>query len=207
VIDVRGLSHTYADGTQALIGVSFRVAAGEVVSLTGPMGSGKSTLLRHLNGLLRPSEGQVWIEGRDSSGLRVAQLSRRVGVAFQEPDHQLFKTSVRDEIAFAAAGRDRLELVLDWLGLRAVARRHPLDLGYSRRKLVAIAAVVAMGTPIVALDEPAAGQDRAGLETLFSLLASLRKEGRTVVFAGHTRELSEVADRRLRLDSGRLTCG
>lgn len=207
MIAVRGLSHTYADGTQALTGVSFSLAAGEVVSLTGPIGSGKSTLLRHLNGLLRPSRGQVWIEGCDSSALRVAQLSRRVAVAFQEPDHQLFKTSVRDEIAFAAAGQDRLELVLDWLGLRAVVNRHPLDLGYSRRKLVAIAAVVAMGTPIVVLDEPAAGQDRAGLQMLLSLLARLREEGRTVVFAGHRRELSDVADRRLRLDSGRLTCG
>ncbi|MDQ6898581.1 MAG: energy-coupling factor ABC transporter ATP-binding protein [Candidatus Dormibacteraeota bacterium] len=207
MIDVRGLSHTYGDGTQALTGVSFSVAAGEVVSLTGPMGSGKSTLLRHLNGLLRPSRGQVWIEGRDARTLRVAQLSRRVGIAFQEPDHQLFKTSVRDEIAFAAAGLERVELVLDWLGLRAAARRHPLDLGYSRRKLVAIAAVVAMATPIVVLDEPGASQDRAGLDRLINLLTSLRKEGRTVLFAGHRRELSEVADRGLRLDSGRLTDG
>jgi len=205
VIELSQVSYSYPDGTSALDSVTFSVRPGEVLSLAGATGSGKSTLIRHLNGLLRPSLGMVRIEGHDARRLRVAQLSRRVGVAFQEPDHQLYKTSVREEIACAAAGPGRLELVMEWLGLKAVAGRHPHDLGYARRKLVAIAAVVAMGTPIVVLDEPAVGQDRRGIEVLVSLFGHLREEGRTVLFAGHRRELPDlVADRQLHLDSGRL---
>jgi len=205
VISMDAVSHRYPDGTLALDGVTARIARGEAVAVTGPTGSGKSTLIRHLNGLLRPTTGRVLLEGVDVRGLRVAQLARRVGIAFQEPDRQLFCRSVRAEVAFGAREGASVAASLDVLGLAAVADRHPYDLGYSRRKLVAIAAVLAMDTPVVVLDEPTTGQDRAGVERLVGLMGSLRERGRTLVVVSHDqRFVRTTCDRVLRLDGGRL---
>ena len=205
MISMDAVSHRYPDGTLALDGVTARIARGEAVAVTGPTGSGKSTLIRHLNGLLRPTTGRVLLEGVDVRGLRVAQLARRVGIAFQEPDRQLFCRSVRAEVAFGAREGASVAASLDVLGLAAVADRHPYDLGYSRRKLVAIAAVLAMDTPVVVLDEPTTGQDRAGVERLVGLMGSLRERGRTLVVVSHDqRFVRTTCDRVLRLDGGRL---
>jgi energy-coupling factor transport system ATP-binding protein len=202
---MEAVSHRYPDGTLALDGVSLAIARGEAVAVTGPTGSGKSTLIRHLNGLLRPTAGRVLLEGEDIGALRVAQLARRVGIAFQEPDRQLFCRTVRAEVGFGA--RDPLAVAgaLDLLGLHGVADRHPYDLGYSRRKLVAIAAVLAMETPVVVLDEPTTGQDRAGVERLVGLMNGLQAHGRTIVVVSHDgRFVRGTCNRALRLAGGRL---
>jgi energy-coupling factor transport system ATP-binding protein len=205
VIALEAVSHRYPDGTLALDGVSVSVGAGEAVAVTGPTGSGKSTLIRHLNGLLRPTAGRVLLEGEDIRGLRVAQLARRVGIAFQEPDRQLFCRTVRAEVAFGARDAAAATGALDLLGLAGVADRHPYDIGYSRRKLVAIAAVLAMDTPVVVLDEPTTGQDRAGVERLVALMGGLRARGRTLVVVSHDeRFVRATCDRALRLVEGRL---
>jgi len=205
VIVLDAVTHRYPDGTLALHGVSLAIAAGEAVAVTGPTGSGKSTLIRHLNGLLRPTAGRVLLEGADISAMRVAQLARRVGIAFQEPDRQLFCGTVRAEVAFGARDPSAVAGALDLLGLAGVADRHPYDLGYSRRKLVAIAAVLAMETPVVVLDEPTTGQDRAGVERLVALMNGLRGRGRTIVVVSHDgRFVRETCDRAVRLAGGRL---
>jgi energy-coupling factor transport system ATP-binding protein len=205
VITLEAVSHRYPDGTLALDGVSLAIAGGEAVAVTGPTGSGKSTLIRHLNGLLRPTAGRVLLEGADISGLRVAQLARRVGIAFQEPDRQLFCRTVRAEVSFGAREPSAVAGALDLLGLTGVADSHPYDLGYSRRKLVAIAAVLAMETPVVVLDEPTTGQDRAGVERLLALMAGLRARGRTIVVVSHNGGfVRATCDRAARLLGGRL---
>jgi len=205
VITLEAVSHRYPDGTLALDGVSLAIAGCEAVAVTGPTGSGKSTLIRHLNGLLRPTAGRVLLDGADIRGLRVAQLARRVGMAFQEPDRQLFCRTVRAEVGFGARDARSAAGALDVLGLAGVADRHPYDLGYSRRKLVAIAAVLAMDTPVVVLDEPTTGQDRAGVERLVALMASLRERGRTLVVVSHDRTfVSATCDRAVRLAGGRV---
>jgi energy-coupling factor transport system ATP-binding protein len=205
VIVLEAVSHRYPDGTLALDAVSVSVGAGEAVAVTGPTGSGKSTLIRHLNGLLRPTAGRVLLDGEDVRGLRVAQLARRVGIAFQEPDRQLFCRTVGAEVAFGARDAATVTSALDLLGLAGVADRHPYDLGYSRRKLVAIAAVLAMDTPVVVLDEPTTGQDRAGVERLVALMGGLRARGRTLVVVSHDeRFVRATCDRALRLVEGRL---
>jgi energy-coupling factor transport system ATP-binding protein len=205
LIALEAVSHRYPDGTLALDGVTARIARGEAVAVTGPTGSGKSTLIRHLNGLLRPTTGRVVLEGADVRGIRVAHLARRVGIAFQEPDRQLFCRTVRAEVDFGARDAAGAAAALDVLGLAGVADRHPYDLGYSRRKLVAIAAVLAMETPVVVLDEPTTGQDRGGVERLVGLMGSLRAAGRTLVVVSHDqRFVQATCDRALRLRAGRL---
>jgi len=205
VIELENVSHRYPEGTVGLTHVTLSIAAGEAVAIVGPTGSGKSTLIRHLNGLLRPTTGRVLLNGDDVRGLRVAQLATRVGVAFQEPDRQLFCRSVEAEVRFGAASQAAVELALDMTGLRAVRDRHPYDLGYSRRKLVTIAAVLAMQTPVVVLDEPTTGQDRAGVEALIELMGRLRSEGRTVVVVSHHAEfVRRTCGRRVRMFEGSI---
>jgi energy-coupling factor transport system ATP-binding protein len=205
VIALEAVTHRYPDGTPALDTVSLAVAGGEAVAITGPTGSGKSTLVRHLNGLLRPTAGRVLLDGEDARGLRVAQLARRVGVAFQEPDRQLFCRTVQAEVGFGGRDAAAVEQALDLAGVAAVRDRHPYDLGYSRRKLVAIAAVLAMRTPVVVLDEPTTGQDRAGVDRLAAVVAHLQAEGRTVVLVSHHEGfVRRTCDRIVRLVEGRV---
>lgn len=208
MIALEEVSHRYAGAVVGLDRVSLSIQAGEAVAVTGPTGSGKSTLIRHLNGLLRPLEGRVLLDGEDIRGLRVAQLARRVGLAFQEPDRQLFCRSVRREVGFGAASAEAVEEALALTGLTAVAERHPYDLGYSRRKLVCIAAVIAMETQVVVLDEPTTGQDRAGVELVAGLMARLADQGRTRVVVSHDPAfVSRRCDRAVRMASGQIVSG
>ena len=205
MIVLESVSHRYPEGTLGLDDVSLAIATGETVAIMGPTGSGKSTLIRHLNGLLRPTAGRVLLAGKDVRGLRVAQLARRVGIAFQEPDRQLFCRSVRAEVAFGAASAADVDDALGLTGLREVQERHPYDLGYSRRKLVAIAAVLAMRTPVVVLDEPTTGQDRAGVDRLAAVMDRLRAEGRTLVVVSHDPAfVRRTCDRTVRMAAGRI---
>ena len=205
VIELENVSHRYPEGTLALDGVSLTIGTGEAVGVMGPTGSGKSTMIRHLNGLLRPTAGRVLLDGEDVRRLRVAQLARRVGIAFQEPDRQLFCRSVAAEVGFGAASSTAVEEALDVTGLHAVGDRHPYDLGYSRRKLVAIAAVLAMRTPVVVLDEPTTGQDRDGVELLTGLVTRLRDGGRTlVVVSHHTAFVRLTCDRAVQISGGHV---
>ena len=192
-IEVAGLVHAYPDGTRALAGVDLRVAVGESVAIIGQNGSGKTTLVRHLNGLLRPTEGAVRIDGRDIAGTRVARLAAVVGLAFQDPDQQIFAGRVRAEVAFGPRnlgmrGPDLAGAVADALaavGLADAVDAIPYDLGYARRKLLAIASVLAMQTPIVILDEPTTGQDLRGATIVREIVRRLTSEGRTVLAISH----------------------
>jgi energy-coupling factor transport system ATP-binding protein len=208
-----GVSFTYPDGTVALDGVDLAIGAGQCVAITGRNGSGKSTLIRLWNGLLRPATGSVLIDGRSTRGRRVAELARVVGVAFQDPAMQLFASTCRDEVAFGpwnlglrgGALEDATEGALAAMGLQPHAATNPYDLGPARRKLLAIASVLAMRTPVVVLDEPTPGQDADGRARLRAIVANLASEGRTVVVVSHDRRyIAEAAERVLRLDAGRI---
>ena len=213
-LQIDRLVHVYpASGVRALDGVDLRVAAGERVALVGQNGSGKTTLVRHLNGLLRPTEGSVSVDGADAATLSVAQLAARVGLVFQDPDRQVFSGTVRDEVAFGPRnlGRRGSELVravagaLAATGLEGEEATNPYDLGQSRRKLLALASVLAMDTPVLVLDEPTTGQDARGVERVRRIVESVAAEGRTVIAVSHDmRFVAEAFERVVVMRAGRV---
>jgi energy-coupling factor transport system ATP-binding protein len=216
VVELRtdGLVHVYPDGgVRALDGVDLRITSGERVALVGQNGSGKTTLVRHLNGLLRPTEGRVTVDGTDAGSLTVAQLASRVGLVFQDPDRQIFAGSVRAEVEFGPRnlGRSRSDLrsavaaALEAVGLAGEEGTNPYDLGQSRRKLLALASVLAMHTPVLVLDEPTTGQDARGVERVRAVVDAVAAEGRTVVAISHDmRFVAETFERVVVMRAGRI---
>jgi energy-coupling factor transport system ATP-binding protein len=213
VLRTEGLVYVYPGGTRALDGVDLAIRRGERVAIVGQNGSGKTTLVRHFNGLLRPTDGGVLVDGADAAGQRVARLAAQVGLAFQDPDRQIFAGKVRSEVAFGPRnlGRTGAELeravdeALVATGLDGEAGTNPYDLGYSRRKLLALASILAMGTPVVVLDEPTTGQDARGIERVRLIVDSLAGDGRTVVAISHDmRFVAESFERVVVMRDGRI---
>jgi energy-coupling factor transport system ATP-binding protein len=212
-LTVEGLVHDYPGGVRALNGVTLRVGAGESVALVGQNGSGKTTLVRHLNGLLRPTAGRVLVGGVDAAGRRVAELAAQVGLVFQDPDRQIFSGTVRAEVEFGARNVGRRGARLDTavreslaaVGLSGEEATNPYDLGGSRRKLLAVASVLAMGTPVLVLDEPTTGQDRNGVARIRDVVGQAHAAGRTVIAVSHDlRFVAETFDRVVVLRAGRI---
>lgn len=205
--------YQYPAGVRALDGVSLRIGAGEAVALVGQNGSGKTTLARHLNGLLRPTAGRVLVGGADATGLTVAALARQVGLVFQEPDRQIFSGSAQREVEFGprnlgirgAALGTATAGAMAAMGLSGEEATNPYDLGTARRKLLAIASVLAMGTPVLVLDEPTTGQDGAGIRRIQELVRGLGGDGRTVIAVSHDlRFVAETFPRVVVLRAGRM---
>jgi energy-coupling factor transport system ATP-binding protein len=212
-IEFEAVSFVYPDGTQALADVNLRIAPGEIVAIVGQNGSGKSTLVRHLNGLLRPTSGRVLLDGSDIRSAHVARLAATVGLAFQNPDRQLFAGRVSAEVAFGPRNRgirgvaleERVEMALEAVGLAGLASANPYDLGYSRRKLLALASVLAMRTPILLLDEPTTGQDARGVARVRDVVAEAGAGGRTVIAISHDmRFVAECFPRVVVMRAGRV---
>ncbi len=213
IVRTESLVHVYAGATRAVNGVDLEIRTGERVAIIGQNGSGKSTLVRHFNGLLRPTEGRVLVDGRDAAGRRVADLAATVGLAFQDPDRQIFASNVRAEVAFGPrnVGKRGTELdrvvveALAATGLDNDAATNPYDLGYSRRKLLALASILAMETPVVVLDEPTTGQDARGVERVRRIVADLAAAGRTVIAISHDmRFVAEAFERVIVMRDGRI---
>ncbi|MBI3747431.1 MAG: ABC transporter ATP-binding protein [Chloroflexi bacterium] len=213
ILETRALVHVYPGGTRAVDGVDLVIGRGERVAIIGQNGSGKTTLVRHFNGLLRPTEGTVLVDGTDAAGRRVAALAASIGLAFQDPDRQIFAARVRSEVAFgprnlgrSGADLDRaVDEALVATGLDGEAATNPYDLGYSRRKLLAMASILAMNTPVVVLDEPTTGQDARGVARIQRVVAGLAGQGRTVVAISHDmRFVAETFERVVVMGSGRI---
>ena len=210
---LEGVSFSYPDGTHALVEVDLTIEPGAALALIGANGSGKTTLARQLDGLLRPSAGRVLLDDADIAGLRVAQLARSVGLSFQLPERQIFNSNVRSEVEF---GPRRLGLndeeafarttaALQRVGMADQLGTHPADLGETRRKLLALASVLAMETPVIVLDEPTTGLDARGVALVSGIIRELVAEGRSVVGISHDlRFVAETFDRVALLDRGRI---
>ena len=211
-IEVRDLSHTYSAGTpfqhDAVKHMSFSVEKGEFLGIIGHTGSGKSTLIQHLNGLLRPTSGEILLDGtniwQDKQTTRESRF--RVGLVFQYPEYQLFEETVYRDIAFGPKNMGLSEEEIRTRVLRAAGfagvdesllEKSPFDLSGGQKRRVAIAGVIAMEPEVLVLDEPSAGLDPRGREELLAHIRAYHKErGNTVVLVSHSMdEIAQNVDR------------
>lgn len=202
-IEVSGLTYKYPDGTVALKGLSMAIRQGARVALLGPNGAGKSTFLLHLNGINLPQQGMVRILTKEVSKATEFAVRRSVGLVFQDPDDQVFSTSVWDDVAFGPLNMNlsgheiqhRVEDALKDVGMWGLRDKAPHHLSFGQKKRVAIAGVLAMDPEIIVLDEPTAYLDPGGQEILLSILQDFHERGKTLVVATHDMDLAaEWAD-------------
>ena len=208
VLDVRRLAYAYPDGHQALFGVDLHVHQGERVALLGPNGAGKTTLVLQLNGILTPGAGSVAVSGLDVVKDNLAEIRRRVGVVFQDPDDQLFMGTVRQDVGFGPANLGvrgaeldaRVMAALEQVGMTAYVDRPPHHLSFGQRRRVAVATVLAMEPEILVLDEPSSNLDPASRRELADILRSLDV---TVLMVTHDLPYAlELCPRSVILDAG-----
>ncbi|GAB4524316.1 MAG: DUF3744 domain-containing protein [Anaerolineae bacterium] len=201
VVAAEDIWYTYPSGVEALRGATLVVREGEFVALIGPNGAGKTTLARAIMGLITPDRGHVRIQGRDASGTAPPARAHTIGYAFQNPDHQIFASTVAEEIAFGPRNLGwppsqvdaAVQEMLERFGLRDVASTPPAILGYGMRRKVAVASVLAMRPRLVILDEPTGGLDRVSAAQLLDLLDEFRRVGMAVVLITH--DMGIVAER------------
>lgn len=221
VLQVRNLTHTYSVGTpfqrDAVKDVSFDVQPGEFVGVIGHTGSGKSTLIQHLNGLLRPTSGEILFRGRDiwEHPKKIRAVRFRVGLVFQYPEYQLFEETVYKDIAFGPINQGRRGDALDkcvrdaarLVGLRdEQLEQSPFELSGGQKRRVAIAGVLAMDPDVLILDEPTAGLDPVGRENLMANIRDYHTDrGRTILLVSHSMdEIAQNVDRVLVMKSAHI---
>ena len=219
IITVDNLVHTYGTGSpfeqHALRGVSLEIVEGELLGIIGHTGSGKSTLVQHLNGLLRPHDGRILLDGTDiwADPKKIRDVRFRVGMVFQYPEHQLFEDTIYKDIAFGPRNMGLSEEEVDARVRRAAAyvglseellEKSPFDLSGGEKRRAAIAGVMAMEPQVLILDEPTAGLDPRGREQILAMVREYQKSrGTTVLLVTHSMEdVARVADRVLVMDHG-----
>ena len=209
---VENVYFSYED-LPVLKGVTLTVRTGETLAIMGENGAGKTTLIKHFIGLLKPECGRVLVFGVDTREASVAQLARRVGIVFQNPDHQLFAESVEGEVLFTLKNmgyppdeaRAICERVLKLFELDRYRNRSPYSLSVGERKRLAIAAVMSYDPDVLVLDEPTAGQDFFNKSKISKLIFRLKRQGKGVVVVTHDVEFAaQVADRVALMVDGRI---
>ena len=221
-IEVRHLTHTYSEGsalrTVALNDVSLTIEDGEFVGIIGHTGSGKSTLVQHLNGLLKPTSGQVLVDGEDLNGEHVDRraLRQRIGLVFQYPEYQLFEETVARDIAFGPKNQGlpkeeieaRVRYAMDCVHMDydKYGGQSPFELSGGQMRRVAIAGVLAMKPSVLILDEPTAGLDPRGRDRILTMLEELHsREKVTVVMVSHSMDdMARLATRLIVIADGKI---
>ena len=218
-IEVKNLTHTYSAGSAlqqtAIRDVNLTIEEGEFVAIVGHTGSGKSTLVQHLNGLLKPTAGQVLVDGEDMNGEGVNKrlIRQKVGLVFQYPEYQLFEETVAKDIAFGPKNQGLSEEEIDRRVRKAMARvqldydkyaqRSPFELSGGQMRRVAIAGVLAMEPRYLILDEPAAGLDPKGRDRILGMVKDLHEAGVTVVMVSHSMDdCARLATRMIVMSKG-----
>src|SRR5437870_10068302 len=193
MITLENVSFTYRSGQRALQDVDLNIEGGDFIAIMGENGAGKTTLAKHLNGLLKPSQGRVLVDGEDTRKVSVAHLARKVGLVFQNPDHLLFSETVKDEVAFGLKNfgfspevvEKQVGRTLEALGLAEYADKSPFLLSGGERKWVALASIRASEPDYLILDEPTIGQDYQQKERLRNFILQLYSQGKAVVMITH----------------------
>ena len=223
---VERLSHIYNQGTplekKALAEVSLQIEEGECVGIVGETGSGKTTLVQHLNGLLKPSSGKIWVEGVEISqaGTSWVKLRQRIGLVFQYPEHQLFEETVFDDISFVL--RQRKILAAEEVEMRVKSacaavgldyedfrRRSPFELSSGEMRRAALAGILIQEPSLLVLDEPTVGLDGPSKREILREIDHLHRSGKTVVIVSHgVEDLLKIVSRLIVLEKGKvLTSG
>jgi cobalt/nickel transport system ATP-binding protein len=210
IVEVKDLEFTYPDQTPALQSISFRIHHGESVAIVGANGAGKSTLLLHLNGYLTPTAGQVRIGDYPLTKETVREVRRTVGMVFQDPDDQLFMSTVFDDVAFGPLNLDlpvaevtaRVDRALATVGLSHLRDRPPYRLSAGQKRRVAIASVLSMAPDILVMDEPTSGLDPRARHQLIDLLAGFKH---TKIIATHDLDMVvDLCERTIVMHDGRV---
>lgn len=198
------VGHTYPNGVEAIKNVDATIKQGEMVSVVGQNGSGKTTLVKHFNGLLKPTDGDIMIGDLNTRENPVGLLAEKVGYVFQNPNHQIFAASVHEELSFGLKNiglneseiEKKVQDIADEFLLTEYLELNPYRLGFSLRKTVGMASIIAMEPDVVILDEPTTGQDYSGVKTIKESMAKLKSEGKTVIVVSHDMPLvAEETDR------------
>ena len=213
VLSVKNLKHTYNDGTEALKNISLDIYEGEYVLIVGHNGAGKSTLVNHFLNLLKPTAGKVLVRDRDTKELSVSELAQSIGYLAQNPDNQIFNTTVEKEVAFALpflgydseAVKQETSRSLKAMQLWEHRNSHPLSLPKGERGRIVIAALLAMNPEIIIFDEPTTGQDYQGASSILDVSRQLHQMGKTViVITHHLYLMPDYADRAIVMGKGTI---
>ena len=213
LIVAKGLSFQYENGNSALSGVDLTIYKGDFVALIGQNGAGKTTLAKHFNSIHKPSSGIVRVCGKDTAKEDPSSLSAHVGYVFQNPDHQIFCTTVYKELEFGLKNKGmsadeidaRIQEVAELLGIKEVLSEHPFSLGKGERQKLAVASILALKPEILVIDEPTTGQDWAGIQGMMALIDKLHKSGTTIVMITHDMDIvARYAKRAVVLCKGKV---
>ncbi|MDD3705866.1 MAG: energy-coupling factor transporter ATPase, partial [Clostridiaceae bacterium] len=221
-VKVENLTHTYMKDSVfehvAIDNISFEIQDGEFIGIIGHTGSGKSTLIQHLNGLLKPSSGKVFIDGAElgSKDVQMKKIRQKVGLVFQYPEYQLFEETVYKDVAFGPRnlglsedeieGRVRKAIELVGLDFDSTSNVSPFELSGGQKRRVAIAGVLAMEPKVLILDEPAAGLDPKGRDEILRGFRTLHEKQKiTVVLVSHSMEdIANLVDKVLVMNKGKI---
>ncbi len=214
ILELRDVDYVYPTrAVEALKGVNLQIREGEFLALVGQNGSGKTTLAKHLNGLLKPTRGEVFFRGRPLGEIRRTEMARLVGYVFQNPDHQIFSNTVREEVGFSlrVAGMDpkaveeRVAEALAVVGLSGYEEEVPFTLTKGERQRVAVASVLAAQPQVIILDEPTTGLDYRHQRSMMEMLRDLHRRGHTVIIITHSMWVAaEYAERVVVMKDGQI---
>ena len=195
---VREMEYIYPNETKALTNINLSISKGELIGIMGKNGAGKTTLIRTLNGLIRPSTGNIYIENENINSKTIANLSKKVGVVFQNPLHQLFANSIEEEIKFSLKSFNlskeetqyKINQILNDFNLEKYRKRSPLNLSGGESKKLAIASIICRNPKILVFDEPTLGQDEKEMEFFINLVNNERKKEKTIIIITHNIEFA-----------------
>ena len=211
-VSISDLKFVYPDGTEAISGVNLSIGHGERIGLVGENGSGKTTLCKHMNGLLSPTSGRIFVDGTDVANIRTQEIAAKVGYLFQNPDHQIFCSSVAEEMSFGlkniglpqAEIERRVAGYMRLLGIEHLSNEPPLMLSIGERRLVTVASALAMEQELMILDEPVAWLDARQAKLVAEAMKEAGRSGRTIILITHNMKLvADLTDRLIVMSQGK----